>query len=97
MQALAHFTDDKRLGCENVHLVVGSENKKAALVYARSGFKPTDEFLSLASKELGCSIDEAYAKILHDFTSLRSAYSVMVRENGAENKGIKSPGLNRNC
>jgi GNAT superfamily N-acetyltransferase len=92
MQVLSDFVDDERLGCKNVHLVVGSSNRKAALVYARSGYKPTNQFLETITTALKCNTHEAYAKILDDsrLEKLQPLHSLMVRERGAANQIISS-------
>jgi Acetyltransferase (GNAT) domain len=93
MQVLSDFVDDEQLGCKNVHLVVGSSNPKAALVYARSGYKPANQFLINMRTALKCSALEAYAKILCDSSQDKlpsGICSLMVRERGAANQMIDS-------
>lgn len=69
IRELVTLYDDPRMECESSMLVVGSNNEKAALVYARAGFKPSENLLKEMTIKLGCTEDEAHAKFLFNSSS----------------------------
>lgn len=69
VRELVTLYDDPRMECEKIMLVVGSDNEKAALVYARAGFEPSAKLLKEITIKLKCNEDEAHAKFLFNSSS----------------------------
>jgi GNAT superfamily N-acetyltransferase len=93
LRNISCLVDDPRLGCEIICLAVGSQNEKAALVYARNGYKPTQDLLQMIADAYSCTKDEAFAQILFNSKSddLPSGIRFsMIRERGAKTQIIDS-------